>query len=472
MRNQGRADLSRGGRTMGLGVLLFGIASLVGCGTAVESATKRDLAAAARVVRPPEVAPANEAPALYVPEQGGRLADYVVYALRHNPEVKASFERWRAATLRISAARRLPEPRINYGYFVRSVETRVGPQRHRLGLSQTFPWPTRLSAGADAASEAARAAQKRFDAGLLAVRQQVADAYWRLWLIQEDHRLKSEHDLVLETLAGTVRGRVSTGAASLADLNQVELDIARHHDHHGEHREAERAASAELLRAIGSPESRNALSTTDSPPEGLPEEDQSMLRAAARDHPRIEELARRASASESRARAETAKRFPSFLTGLEWIETGEAVTPDVPDSGQDAVIVSAGLSIPLWGRSYREEAEAERADGAAYRADEEAAALHADAAVAAALAAVRDAHRRTLLYRNTLIPQAETTLRSVLGSYRTGRSTVASALLAQRELLELQLELAKSRAEHARAWAVLERVVGRPVGIAQTGAER
>ena len=468
MRNEDRARLARGARTMGLGVLLFGVAPLAGCGTAVESVTKRDLEAAARVVRPLEV---DQASSLVAPERGGTLAEYVAYALRHNPELKASFERWRAATLRISAARRLPEPKINYGYFVRSVETRVGPQRHRLGLAQTFPWPTRFSAGADAASEAARAVQRQFDAKLLGVRQQVADAYWHLWLIHEDHRLKSEHDLVLETLAGTVRGRVSTGAASLADLNQVELDITKHHDHHGEHREAERAASAELLRAIGSGESRDALSTTDSPAEGLPKENESALRAAARDHPQIEELALRASASESRARAETANRFPSFLTGLEWIETGEAVTPDVPDSGQDAVIVSAGLSIPLWGRSYREEAEAARANGAAYRADEEAAVLRADAAVAAALAAVRDAHRRILLYRNTLIPQAETTLRSVLGSYRTGRSTVASALLAQRELLELQLELAKSRAEHARAWASLERVVGRSVSFAQTGGE-
>jgi len=104
-----------------------------------------------------------------------------------------------------------------------------------------------------------------------------------------------------------------------------------------------------------------------------------------------------------------------------------------------------------------------RAEGAAHRADRDAALYSADAQLQAAISAVRDAQRRIDLYRHTLIPQAETTFQSVLGGYQSGRSTVASALLVQRELLELQLELARSRAHHARAWAVLEAVAGRPV---------
>jgi outer membrane protein TolC len=114
---------------------------------------------------------------------------------------------------------------------------------------------------------------------------------------------------------------------------------------------------------------------------------------------------------------------------------------------------------------------AARAEGAAYRADRDAALQTADAQLAAALSAVRGAQRRINLYRNTLIPQAETTFQSVLGGYQSGRSTVASALLAQKALLELQLELARSRAHHARAWAVLEAVVGHPVEPMEQGEQ-
>jgi cobalt-zinc-cadmium efflux system outer membrane protein len=449
------------GRTYAAAMLAV---AMVGCRGTYESATRDDLATAAKVVVPSERPSASESE----PVLDGTLNAYVAFALARSPELRASFERWRAATMRISRARRIPEPVIKYSYFVRSIETRVGPQNHKLSLMQSFPWPTALSAGADAASETARAAQRRFDAESLAVKQAVADAYWRLWLLQEEHHFKNEHDVVMETLAGTVRGRVRTGAASLSDLNQVELGIARHHDHHGAHREAQRVATADLARAIGAPVREHGLRATDTPFEGLPSTDDEALHAAARQHPRIEVAKLMASASDSKVRAENAERAPSLLAGLDWIVVGQGSTI-TQKSGQDAVIVTAGLSVPLWGPNYRDAMSAARAEGAAHRADRDAALQTADAQLTAAASAVRDAQRRINLYRHTLIPQAETTFQSVLGGYQSGRSTVVSALLAQKDLLELQLELARSRAQHARAWAVLEAVVGHPVEATEQG---
>ncbi len=437
--------------------------ALGGCRGGYESLTRSDLAIAADGF--------DADPEASTPELDGRLSSYLAFALGESPDIRAAFERWRAATLEVAETRRLPEPVIKYSYYVRSVETRVGPQEHKLSLAQWFPWPTKLTAGADAQATEARAWQRRFDAEVLAVRQSVATGYWRLWLIHEEHRLKNEHDLVLETLSGTVRGRVSTGAASLADLNQVELGIAVHHDHHGEHREQERAARAELLRAIGADASTAPLETTDSPVEGLPAEPADALHQAARDNPSVEAAALMAESAEDQARADAAKRAPDLHVGLEWIVTGDSQVP-IPDSGQDAVIVSAGFTVPLWGRSYRDGIGAARADAAAYRAEQDAALLQADALVEASIADVHDAQRRIELCRDTLIPQAETTFRSVLGSYQTGRSEVAAALLAQRQLLELQLELARSRARHAVAWARLERIVGRPVALIGNGGSR
>ena len=453
-----KPKISRGMQTRSTHAAVILATALLGCRGTYESATRDDLATAAKVMVPNEAPPDAEAELAL----DGSLDSYVAFALARSPGLRASFERWRAATMRISRARRIPEPIIKYSYFVRSVETRVGPQNHKLSLMQAFPWPTALSAGADAASEAARAAQRRFDAEALAVKQAVADAYWRLWLLHEEHHLKNEHDVVMETLAGTVRGRVRTGAASLADLNQVELGIARHHDHHGAHREEQRVATADLLRAIGSPAREQKMHATDTPFEGLPVADAAALREAAMQHPGIEAAELMASASDSRVRAEAAERAPSLLAGLDWIVVGKAVAP-LQESGQDAVIVTAGLSVPLWGPNYRDGMSAARAEGAAYRADRDAALQTADAQLTAAVSAVRGAQRRIDLYRNTLIPLAETTFHSVLGGYQSGRSTVASALLAQKDLLELQLQLARSRALHARGWAVLEAVVGHPV---------
>jgi outer membrane protein TolC len=434
---------------LGLALLALG----PGCAGALETGSQSKLQQFEREQR---LAP----PPKTIPEFDGSLAAYVSFALKHSPEVRAAFERWRASALSISRSRRLPEPTLAFGYFIRSVETRVGPQRFKVGLSQVLPWPTKLSAAADAASERANAVQRIVEAELLRVKRDVGAAYWTLWQIDEEHRLKSEHDALLESLAAAIRGRLKTGAATLADLNQIELTIARHHDHRGRHEEARIKASSRLLAAMGVAGEDRKLLAGDTPLHGLPKAEASELRDKVAHHPRIAMHDHLALGEESRARAEEASRYPKIRLGLDFIETGDAQMSGVPESGKDPVIVSAGVSIPLWSGSYSDATEAAQASARAHRAKREGAAVRAQGAFDGVLADLRDAQRRIQLYEKTLVPQAETTFQAVIGGYQTGRSTVAAVILAQRDLLELQIEHARARAEHAKTWMILEYMVG------------
>lgn len=432
--------------------------STSGCAAVHENAVHSDLRAVAADLRLDD----NTAPSSELPT-ADTLNAHLAFAMRHSPELRAEYERWRSATLSISKARRLPDPMLGYGFFIQSVETRVGPQRHRVGLSQTFPWPTKLTAGADAAAAKAKASQKRFEAMLLSVKKRIADAYWKLWLIEEEHRLKSEHDVVLETLAGAIRGRVETGKASLADLNQIELNVARHHDHHGVHAQARASATAALYAAIGTTSRGTPIDIADSPDDGVPSPTDAQITQAALQHPRIDMHELLAEGSTHMARKEAAAYFPMLKLGFDFIETGPAAMPNVADSGKDPMIVSAAVSLPIWWPSYADAEDAAHAQAQAHTLDSESARQQQTALLTRALANVRDAQRRIDLFRHTLIPQAETTYQSVLGSYQSGRSAVAAMVLSQRDLLELQIELAAARAAHAQGWALLESVAGRTV---------
>ncbi|MCA9709302.1 MAG: TolC family protein [Myxococcales bacterium] len=169
-------------------------------------------------------------------------------------------------------------------------------------------------------------------------------------------------------------------------------------------------------------------------------------------------------AAGERVREARADRFPSLGVGVDWILTGPSTsaTPP-PDSGKDAVAVSLSVRVPLWAPAYRASEDEARARGAALRAR----ALDARNGVAAdvrqQLARTHEDVRRVRVYRSTLVPQAETTLESVLGSYAAGRSTVAELLLAERELLALHDELHAAEADYGTHLAQLESAVGRPV---------
>jgi len=254
---------------------------------------------------------------------------------------------------------------------------------------------------------------------------------------------------------------MSTGVATLADLQQIDLAAARIADNIRGMDEAERGAEAFLRAAIGVA-ADHPVPTPDEPvAAGMPTDSPEALSASARAHPMIDSLGLLAEASEATARAEGAERFPSFTVGADWIITGDAAMPGVAGSGRDAVIVGAGIRIPLWQGSYSDSIAAAEAESRAHRADQRSLVDRAEAELASTLANLRDATRRVDLYRVTLVPQAETAYESVLGSYTVGRGTVAQALLSQRDLLELRIELERARADHARTWARLEELVGR-----------
>jgi outer membrane protein TolC len=195
----------------------------------------------------------------------------------------------------------------------------------------------------------------------------------------------------------------------------------------------------------------------------MPAEGKSALLEAAVAHPRVETHALLAESQDEHARAARADRYPSVGIGVDWIITGAALDPTMPDSGKDAVVGMAALKIPLSLRAYAAGEEEARARGRMHRAQQMAARNQAVAEFERVMAALRDAIRRVELYERTMIPMAETSFSAVQESYASGRASVSEILMAEREVLELELMALRARAGAANAWAALERVVGRPV---------
>ncbi len=442
-----RATLSRAG---GVRVALWAL-GLAGCAGTYESAVRTDLDRAA-----PTFGRARAADRESQQPLGPALRDYLAYATERHPDLRASYGRWRASVHRISPSRRLPDPSVDFGVFVWNSGENVGLAPARASIRQAFPWPTKLSAGADAASAEARALSRRFEALLLELRQRVADAYFRLWLLRETRTIQQEQAELLRGLAQSTLGQIATGAATLADQQQIDLILARLEDAIAGLDQQERAAEAQLRAVVGAPPGADTPTQSEPPAVALPLETEEALQKAVLDHPFIESFALLGEASDALARSEQAGRLPGFAVGVEWMRMpGEM--------GTSAVVPNIGISLPLWQGSYLDGIRAAEAEASAQRAEGEGAVLRAQAAFAEALAQVRDSRRRVALNAHTLLPQAEAAYASVLGAYASSRSSIAASVLAQRELLDVRLDLARARAEHAVAWARLEQVVGRSI---------
>lgn len=407
-------------------------------------------------------APQKDLPSSRAGTPNGTLAGYIAYAMENNPTLTAQFERWRASVYRISSARRLPDPVISYAYYIRSVETRVGPQRHKVSLKQTFPWPTRLSAGADAAAARATAQQETFDAMAIAVASRVEQSYWQSWKIQESRKVQQDHEKILAGLSESANALMMTGRIDLSEQQQIDLARARVADSLLGFDE-QLAQQKALLRGIISAPIDMEIQVTSVPHIEVGDLDEAALLSAVQNHPSLRAHEALAQSSALDAKKEETFRYPNFTVGVDWIETGDAQTPDTPNSGKDALTAGIGVSVPLWQQKVKESADAYRAEEKAHMADRDATADRAVSSFYQTLSQIRDAKRRIALYEKTLVPQAESVYESVLGAYASGRSNVASTLLAQQDLLELRLQFISAQADYLTHMAVLNNLIGRHV---------
>ncbi len=414
-------------------------------------------------------APSAQAPELIAQQAAKRkllehapLGRYLEQALTHSPRLKAAHSGWKSQLHAVAPAARLPKPELRFAYFIQSIETRVGPQRAKLGLNQPLPWPTRLWDREESAEQRAAAAYQKLEFEALQIVAGVSKAYWALWLLRRSRRIHQDHLQLLKSLAEALSARVATGPASLAEYQQLNLSIARLEDMLVQMGQDEVTLAAQFrarsgLRKLKAIETSSTAPTVFNYPlqfEALAERLQA--------HPRLRFFRRLEAAEEARKQALEGERLPELSLGMDWIITDSSPTAGI-DNGKDALSVGLMLKLPLWQGNYLESVTSAQHRKEQLKAQHQAALEQALAELQTALSAVKNASRRIQLHRRQLLPQASTVYVSVQGQFSAGRGSMAQVLWAQKDLLELNIELAKAYANYASGWTELESILGQPL---------
>lgn len=389
--------------------------------------------------------------------------DYVRYALYHSPSVEAAYQRWLASAARLPRVRALPDPRLNFGFFLDEVETRTGPQQARIGVSQSFPWPGLLDGRESAEALGARAAWRRFEAERLAVTERVVEALHELAYLDAAVRITGESLDLLSSFEEVVRARYRVGAGSHSELTRVHVELGRLDDRRTRLRAMRPVYAAELNAALNRPADAEIPQLAGLPGRVVSVDGAELAEIARVSNPTLLALDERV--EEHRVRTDVARLegLPDFTVGLDYTVTGEAMNSSIPESGDDPILLSFGISLPLWREKYDagvREAIARRLAVSLERADE---ANRIAASIQRAWFEHTDADRRVLLYEKTLIPKAEESLRASLAGFRAGGTSFLDLLDSERTLLEFAVAAERARADRGQALARLSRLVGRPV---------
>ncbi len=427
----------------------------VGCGLALLT-----LAGSARSQQASGVELWNDEPSRQSGDSA-TLDGYITDAVANSPTLESARQEWKAALERAGYAGSLPDPVLSYGYFLEEVETRVGPQKQRLGISQAYPWFGTLGTRKDAALAGAEAARQRYVLALLTLTREVRIAYADYYDLSRARAITRDNLELLRFWERILNARYTTGKAGYSNLLRVQVELGKLEDRLRT-LEEQRAPRISRLNDLMNLPPETTLPWPEWLPElpALPERD-AILRKINEDNPELSALRAMIEKEEAGAVLANKAGYPDFAFGLDWVQTDRRTVDNLADNGKDPIMARVAVHLPLWrGKVNAKKREAAaRREAAEARLESRGNRLASE--VSNLLFRYEDAERKIDLYKDSLIPKGNQSLEAAYSAFETGEADFLNVLDAQRALLEFELSLEGARADRLRARASIDALTGR-----------
>ena len=153
------------------------------------------------------------------------LNRYLQIAAKNNPGLKAKFNEYMSALEIAPQVKALPDPNLAFGYFIQPVETRVGPQRFKISVTQMFPWFGTLKSKENAAVQLAKAKYEVFEDARAGLFNEVRSTYYNLYFNNKAIDIILENIDILIIFQKLAFIKVEVGLVSVIDEYRIEMEI-------------------------------------------------------------------------------------------------------------------------------------------------------------------------------------------------------------------------------------------------------
>lgn len=276
------------------------------------------------------------------------LDGYLEKAAGQNPNLKAKFNMYLAALEKVEQQGSLPDPTVSFGYFISPVETRVGAQRFKAGLSQMFPWRGTLPKQKQLAASFAQVKFEEFQAAKNQLFLEIKNSYLALFELEKQIEINATNLELLKSFEPISKTKYESNLASLTDLVRVQIKID------------EATTQLELLKLKREPllSDFNTLLNNEIPL-SIPQIDLSFelntekevhfnLDSAVQNNPSIKAAQEQIiSTNYQVALAELAAK-PKIGLGLEYGFIQKRDMPNIQDNGKDILVPTISLSLPIF----------------------------------------------------------------------------------------------------------------------------
>ena len=392
------------------------------------------------------------------------LRAYVTAAAERNPTVLEAHARYEAARQRVPQVTALPDPVVSLTQALRSVETRVGPQLNSVTLTQAFPWFGTLALRGRVALLEATALHHIHQAARWDVVAQVKEAYYDLGYIDEALGLAREEQSLLEHYETLASARYATGQGLQQAVIRLQAEITRVVDRRHLLDRQRGTLGTHLNTLLDRPAEEPVPVVPPLVRPGVEIDREQLYRLGDRHRQELRAATALIEGGERSIELAQKSARPDFTASVGVTNVGRrddpAGLPLPPDSGRNAVTVSLGVSLPLWGAKYRAGVRQANEELRAHTRRREAARNAMEMEVQEAVVRLETLDRQIDLLDAVLIPQTEEALRATETAYETGQLGVLELLDGERTLIDVRSMRARYLSDLLIALTALERAIG------------
>lgn len=393
------------------------------------------------------------------------LNDFISLALKQSSELEGAYKQYLAAQQRITRVSTLPDPKLNFDYFIDSIETRVGPQRYKVGIAQPFPWFGKLSLRGAIADQKAKAAYYSFLAKKNVIVHSVISTYFELAYVVEAAKIAKGDMEILRRWQEVLAQRYRTQAGTQSDLIKVQIELGKLEDKVKELHDLKLSLTAHLNSLLNRPVTQSVVigeGVLSAPPIYAPkmfvqEEVSARMKS---DNPELQLLQALIKAEEEGEELARKDFYPDLNLGVDYIGIGEREEAGY-ESGDDAVVAKLSMTLPIYQHKYDAgvtEALMNRVSAQRMFENKQ---YVLESELAQALFSLKDSERRVHLFRDTLIPKGEESLETTYTSFEAKNASFLDLLETERDLLDFKLSLARAMADTHIAASKVGSIVGK-----------
>ena len=383
------------------------------------------------------------------------LSEVVTEALANNPELQVARQRWRAAQERPAQAAALDDPEFKVELF--NYPERLNPDASAntiFGLSQRYPYPGKRALKKNLALKDVEIVEAHLRQKEREIAAQVKVVYYELFLDYKAIEVHHQQIALLKQLFEIANARFRAGKGAQVDALKSSLELSKLFNQLPileQHRESGKARLNWLMNrppqaALGAPREPSRLAVKPTFEE--------LQQLAVQHRPELTAFIKEKARNETAIALAQKQFYPDFNVMVERFQNFGA-----RDGFGGMVAVTLPFSFwtkPKYDAAVREARANLESAKAAYQALENQVAFE----LKDVLVKIEAAEKLIVLYKTTVLPQAQQTLDSARIAYQNAKVEFLTLLDAERAIRDFQLEYFRVLTDLGQHMAELERVVG------------